>query len=245
MCVAPEPRRGYLERMEISPLACDPAPDAAEAWAQAQEAALLDAALSLVGEDRPTWGGPLFQRAARATGLSPADADLLAPNGALDLAALLWRRHDAAALAALDRRGRPAKVRERIAAAVEARIDAALADEAAVRAASLFLARAGNAPTALRLGWATSDALWRWAGDVATDENHYSKRAILAAVLASTLAVRLTRGPAAARAHLDASIGRVMAFETFKARLPAPVGLMHMAAYSLGRLRYPPASDRT
>ena len=77
-------------------------------------------------------------------------------------------------------------------AACEARLDAALADEAAVRRWTGFLALPANLPLGLRLAWASADCLWRWAGDTATDENHYSKRAILAAVLGSTLAVRLS-----------------------------------------------------
>jgi ubiquinone biosynthesis protein COQ9 len=212
-------------------------------WAQMQEAALLNAALAAArdgGTGGGTWGKALFDRAAAATGLSPADAELLAPNGPLDLAALLWRRHDDQALQRLTERERPAKVRDRITLAVDVRVETAMADEAAVRAASLYLAHPGHVPTALRLGWATADGLWRWAGDTATDENHYSKRAILSGVLAGVATVRLARGPDAARAHLRASIERVMAFERFKGRLPPVDGLMSVAAASLGRLRYGP-----
>ena len=47
----------------------------------------------------------------------------------------------------------------------------------------------GRAPT----------CLWRWAGDTATDENHYSKRALLAGILTGALAIRLSVGPRAPR----------------------------------------------
>ncbi|MFX8516244.1 hypothetical protein ABTM14_20065, partial [Acinetobacter baumannii] len=70
----------------------------------------------------------------------------------------------------------------------------------------------------LRLGWETADRLWRWAGDTATDENHYSKRAILGGILLTTLTVRLASGHEAARQHLSAQLDRVMAFETWKAK---------------------------
>jgi chemotaxis protein methyltransferase CheR len=56
-----------------------------------------------------------------------------------------------------------------------------LNDDAAVRRWAGFLALPFNLPLALRLLWESADALWRWAGDTATDENHYSKRAILSA----------------------------------------------------------------
>jgi ubiquinone biosynthesis protein COQ9 len=109
-------------------------------------------------------------------------------------------------------------------------------DEAAVRRWSGFLALPGNLPLALRLLWAGADRLWRWAGDTATDENHYSKRVLLAEILASTLAIRLAAGAGAAAAHLDQRIARVMAFEKWKATVPR--GAASRLAARLGRLRY-------
>jgi ubiquinone biosynthesis protein COQ9 len=221
------------------PTVANQASDPGEDWATAREAALLDQALAIASQ--AGWSETAFHRAAEASGLSEADASLLAPNGARDLAALLWRRHDRQALARLGAFDlTQLKVRERIRLAVDTRIEAAMADEAAVRAASLYMARPVNAPTALRLGWDTADGLWRWAGDTATDENHYTKRVILSAVIASTLAVRLARGRDAAGLHLDARIANVMAFEKWKAKAPGPMALLHMAAFSLGRLRYGP-----
>ena len=73
------------------------------------------------------------EAAARA-GLGPADAELLLPGGARDLCALLFRRHDADALALLSAVDPTTlKVRDRITRAVEARVEAAAADEDAVR----------------------------------------------------------------------------------------------------------------
>ncbi len=73
---------------------------------------------------------------------------------------------------------------------------------------------------------------------MATDENHYSKRAILSGVLASTLGVRFTRGEAAAEAHLDRAIDQVMAFEKWKAKLPSPLEAARGVAGRLAALRY-------
>ena len=100
-----------------------------------------------------------------------------------------------------------------------------------------FLALPTNAALAGRLAWESADALWRWAGDRATDENHYTKRAILAEVLAGVLMVRLWVGEEAAAARLERRIAQVMAFERWKARLGAR-GLGQAAASALGRLRY-------
>jgi ubiquinone biosynthesis protein COQ9 len=206
-------------------------------WADAAEARVLDEAIHLAPILH--WNGQLVRAAAKAAGLSEADAMLLLPKGPDDLAALLFRRHDAAALAELAKLDvAKLKVRERIHAAVSARIEAAMADEGAVKCASVYLATPMHAALALSLGWATADKLWRWAGDTATDENHYSKRAILSAVLFSTMTARLSGGPDKAQAHLKARIDNVMTFEKWKAGLPTPVNFARDAAAFLGKLRY-------
>jgi len=129
------------------------------------------------------------------------------------------------------------KIRQRIRTATEARLDAADGDEGAVRRLAGFLALPANLALAGRLFWGSADALWRWAGDTATDENHYSKRAILAGILASGLAIQLQEGRAAAMSFVDARIENVMAFETWKAGLKTG-GVLRGAAAALGKLRY-------
>lgn len=207
-------------------------------WASDAENRVLDAAIPLAGEHG--WNAQLIAKAGEAAGLSEADLELLLPKGPADLAALLSRRHDARALTDLAKiDAGQLKVRERIHAAVEARIEAAVADEAALKAALAYLAQPVHAPLALRLGWETADGLWRWAGDTATDENHYSKRVILGTVLATTLAARLAGGHEAARKHLTARIDQVMAFEKWKATgAPKPSDWGKAAAAFLGRVRY-------
>jgi ubiquinone biosynthesis protein COQ9 len=205
-------------------------------WAEAAEQRMLDAAIRLAPEHG--WGAAMLARAAAEAGLSPGEALLVLPYGARDLAALLSRRHGAAGLAALSAIDpKSLKMRERIARAVEARLDAACADEPALRRWSGFLALPPNMTLAARLVWESTDVIWRWAGDTATDENHYSKRAILAAILSSTLAIRLSSGRAVASAYLSRRIANVMAFETWKAGL-RPADLGAQLAGALGRLRY-------
>jgi ubiquinone biosynthesis protein COQ9 len=207
-------------------------------WAQAAEARVLAAALELAADCG--WNRALVARAAAEAGLSAADTALLLPAGPRDLAALLFRRHDAAALAVLAGTDPTTlKVRERIRQAVEARVEAAAADAEAVKRCTVFLAVPTNAPLGLSLLWASADALWRWAGDTATDENHYTKRAILSGVLATTVAVRLERGANAASAHLDARIANVMAFEKWKAGWPRPSEHLATLVGGLARRRYP------
>ena len=203
-------------------------------WAEATEQQVLDAALTITATQGWTW--PSVRAAGKAAGLSAAETELLLPHGPADLAALLSRRHDARALAALPD---PAtfKIRERIRAAVEARIDAAAQDEAAVRRWSGYLSLPLNFTLGLKLLWESADALWRWAGDTATDENHYSKRAILSGILATALAIRLSSGREAAMTFVDARIENVMSFEKWKAGLK-PADLMRDVAAALGKMRY-------
>ncbi|HEV2365119.1 MAG TPA: COQ9 family protein [Caulobacteraceae bacterium] len=182
------------------------------------ESQLLEAALRHAS--RLGWNGRLMAAAAAEAGVDPSLAGLILPAGARDLAALLAARHDRKALerlAAIDPAG--LKVRERIRAAVLARCDAARADGEAVRRWMGFLLLPANAGLGLRLAWASADALWRWAGDVAVDENHYSKRALLAEILVSAQAIDIHSGRGAAERHLDRRIGQVMAFERLKGRL--------------------------
>lgn len=208
-------------------------------WADLTEQRLLDAALSLLTE-HGRWDEALVLRAGREIGLSKPEVELLAPNGARDLTALLIRRHDAAALLKLSSVDPSSlKIRERIFHAVLERIEVAMVDETAVRKASLYLAGPSRAALAARMLWGSADMIWRWAGDTAADFNHYSKRAILSGVIASTLAVRLAQGEAAARAHLTRAIDAVMQFEKLKARSGFnPEGLARAVAGAAARFRY-------
>ena len=217
-----------------------PAPMAAPApdWAAATEQQVLDAALKLAPDQG--WTSAMASAAGAACGLSPGETELLLPHGPADLAALLCRRHDAQALKALEAVDpNSLKVRERIARAVEARLDAACADEAAERRLSGFMALPPNLPLAARLAWESADVLWRWAGDTATDENHYSKRLLLAGILTGALAIRLTSGRDAALAFTDRRIGNVMSFEKWKATTRLrPTAFVTALAQSLGRMRF-------
>lgn len=216
------------------------APSAAAApdWAQAMEQQVLDAALKIAPSEG--WTSRLSMLAGKTCGLSAGETELLLPQGPADLAALLSRRHDANALEALVAIDPAAlKIRERIARGVEARLTATIADEAAVRRWTGFLALPPHIALGARLAWESADVLWRWAGDTATDENHYTKRALLAGILTGALAVQLASGREAALAFADRRIANVMAFETWKRTTKfKPSAIMDGVAMALGRMRY-------
>ena len=210
--------------------------ESASSWADAAEQRVLDEAVRLA--PAAGWNARLTERAAQAAGLSPGETQLLLPEGARDLAALLSRRHDAAAMDRLAIHDPAAmKIRDKIRAGVVARLDAVAAETEVMRALAAFLAFPTNLALALRLTWESSDVLWRWAGDTATDENHYSKRAILSGILVSTLAVDMASGRDSALAHLDARIDNVMAFEKWKAGIK-PMDLASELVTALAKMRY-------
>lgn len=209
---------------------------AGASWADSTEQRILDEALRLAPS--AGWNAGLVSRALAATGLSEAEGQLLLPEGPRDLAALLSRRHDAAAMERLRALDLAAlKIRQRIREGVIARLDAAQENGDVLRPLAVFLAFPTNLPLAARLTWESADAIWRWAGDTATDENHYSKRAILSGILVSTLAVDMASGRTSALSHLDARIDNVMAFEKWKAGLK-PMDLATEMVEGLAKMRY-------
>lgn len=188
------------------------------------------------------WSTRALEAAAKDLGVDPAVARLAFPGGAADMVAAAIGAADAALLAACDTPAfRAMKVREKVTAAIRTRLEAQAPHREAVRRAAAILALPGNVPLAARLTWGTADAIWRAAGDTATDINHYSKRAIAAAVYSATLFVWLadeSEGFADSWAFLDRRIAGVMRFERWKAQLRGRDDQPSLVRF-LGRLRYP------
>jgi ubiquinone biosynthesis protein COQ9 len=187
------------------------------------------------------WNERSLNAAAKAAGLNEGEALLGAPRGALDLMDAFADRADRLML---ERIGvldlKTMKIRERVRASVAARIDAQRAYKEAARAMTRTLVRKPG--EAARILWRTADRIWRALGDPSTDGNFYSKRAILAGVLASTYARWFTDDDpenAATFAFLDARIENVMQFERFKAKRLKPLGEMAERAVGfMARMRY-------
>jgi ubiquinone biosynthesis protein COQ9 len=133
------------------------------------------------------------------------------------------------------------KIRERIRALLQFRLDACAGQEEALRRALAIQAMPQNLARTMRIGWHSADLMWRLAGDTATDYNHYTKRAILMGIYSATLAVWVedeSEGKAETRAFLDRRIEGVMKFEKAKAQLLQKREGFDVARF-LGRLRYP------
>lgn len=136
----------------------------------------------------------------------------------------------------------PMKIRERIRALVQFRLDAVAGQEEALRRALAIMALPQNVAQSAKRGWRSADLMWRLAGDTATDYNHYTKRAILASIYGATVAVFVddaSEGKAETRAFLDRRIDGVMKFEKVKAKWLNPDRETFSVTRFLGRLRYP------
>jgi ubiquinone biosynthesis protein COQ9 len=134
------------------------------------------------------------------------------------------------------------KVREKIAALVEARLDSLAAHRETLRRALAILAMPQNAVHGAKLGWRAADLMWRAAGDTATDYNHYTKRAMLGAVYAATITVFLddeSEGQTNTRAFLARRIEGIMRFEKAKAQFLGRASHRPSLSRFIGRLRYP------
>jgi ubiquinone biosynthesis protein COQ9 len=188
------------------------------------------------------WSDVALMSASDLAEVDPAVARLAFPGGAMDMITAWIASVDAKMEAAFDA-GELAQrpIRERIRALVWFRIEAVAGLEEALRRAVAIQAMPQNLVRTARLAWQSADAMWRLAGDTATDYNHYTKRAILAGIYAATLAVFLddeSEDKAETRAFLDRRIEGVMKFEKAKARWLAPRDHFDPVRF-LGRLRYP------
>lgn len=191
------------------------------------------------------WSDAARDMAADAAGIDRDVAALAFEEGPVDMIDAWFADIDVAMLASLPpERLSTMKIRARIAALVEARLQATAADRESLRRALAILALPQNLTKAGRLGWRTVDTIWRAAGDVATDYNHYTKRTILLGVYAATVTVFLdddSEGFAETRAFLSRRIDGIMRFETAKSGFLKRTEHGFSLSRFVGRLRYPVA----
>lgn len=208
---------------------------------------LLDAALMHVVFDG--WSEATFEAAIADSGTNPVLARALCPRGAIDLALAYHRRGDRAMLARLAASDlTQLRFRDRIAAMVRYRLEAAEDKEAVRRGVTLF-ALPQNAAAGAKALWGTCDAIWTALGDSSDDLNWYSKRTILSGVYSSTLLYWLgddSPDHQATWEFLDRRIDNVMQFEKAKASMrknPLLKPLMAGPEWLSARIKAPGARD--
>lgn len=166
--------------------------------------AILAAALPDIAFDG--WAWPVLEAAGARAGHARDMARAVFPSGVKDAIIHFSGMADCAMLENLKSLD-PAtmRVRERVAAAIRARLDFLDDYREAERLAIAYWARPMRKFEGFRLVWKTADAIWNWAGDTATDYNRYTKRALLSGVLGSTMLYWLGETD---RALVDAFIDR-------------------------------------
>ncbi|MGB7372932.1 COQ9 family protein [Pontixanthobacter sp.] len=188
------------------------------------------------------WSDEAVVQAAEMFGADPDVARLAYPGGAMDMIGAWIESVDARMMAELlGEKLADMKIRERIRALVQFRLDAIDGQEEALKRATAIMAMPQNVPAALKRGWASADLMWRLAGDTATDYNHYTKRTILAGLYTATLAVfadDISEGKEQTRAFLERRIDGVMQFEKVKAKWLNSDRESFSLTRFLGRLRY-------
>jgi ubiquinone biosynthesis protein COQ9 len=164
----------------------------------------------------------LLRKAGAEAGVSSTDLTRLFEDGPIGLVAFYSTSTDAQMekqLAAIDLKAM--KIRQRIAAAVRTRLAILKPHKEAARRAAALLSLPTHAALGARLVYRTVDAMWRAAGDTATDFNFYTKRGILAGVYGAT-AMRWFNDTSddekPTEEFLAARIENVMQFETLKAK---------------------------
>lgn len=189
------------------------------------------------------WSDAAVRDAAMLKGISPDAAAFAFSGGAMDMIEAWVRSVDQQMQAAWPaEKIAPLKIRERIRTLVQFRLDAIAGQKEALRRALSIMAMPQNVTRSTRLGWSSADAMWRLAGDTATDYNHYTKRLTLGSIYAATLAFYVndtSEDHAETRAFLERRIEGIMKFEKVKARVMRPREEHFSPARLLGRLRYP------
>jgi ubiquinone biosynthesis protein COQ9 len=184
---------------------------------------VLEAALARVPEAGWTWSA--VEAGARDAGLDAASARRAFPRGIGEVLQFFLEDADRRMADELARRGLGnMRMRERIATAVRVRLEQAAPHREAVRRALALLSTPEYALTAWPALARTVDAMWRAAGDQATDFSWYTKRALLTAVYASTLLHWLaddSPGFEDTWAFLDRRIDEVMGISALRGRADA------------------------
>lgn len=189
------------------------------------------------------WSEAAVRAAAAEAGSDPDAAVYAFSGGAMAMIAAYIGWADQQMIAALPKDKLAAmKIRERIRAQVQARLDVMAPHKEALRRAQAIMAMPQNLARSLKLGWHSADVMWRQAGDTATDYNHYTKRLTLGSIYAATLAVFVADSSddhAETKAFLERRIDGIMQFEKAKAKLLNRDVEHFSPARLLGRLRYP------
>ncbi len=206
---------------------------------------LLEAALREVPFDG--WSWKALAAAAEAAGYDGTMARRAFPGGPAELIEYFVAEADRTMLTALEQCDVASmRAGDRIAMAIQLRLEHSAPHREAIRRAVAYQALPGQGPRALAALYRTVDAIWRAVGDTSTDWNFYSKRLLLAGVYSSTLLYWLDDASpdfSATWEFLDRRMEDVMRVQKVKGRLAKLFG--RLAKGPVGAVsRYTHAASR-
>jgi ubiquinone biosynthesis protein COQ9 len=190
--------------------------------------ALLAALLPDVAFDG--WTLSAMRAAASRIGMGEAELAALFPAGPRD--AVQWFSHWADRLMLETVAAQPIdglKTGERIALGVRTRLRLLLPHREAVRRGLSLLAMPTSGALGLKLLYDTVDATWYAAGDASTDFSFYTKRGLLAGIVAATTLYWLddrSEGAVATDAFLDRRLADAQLLPRLKARIQRIAGTL-------------------
>lgn len=161
------------------------------------------------------WTEAAYARGIQLAGTGRGEADLLFPAGLRGVMDLFGATADQAMQDRIDAESGfdRMRVRDKITFAVRARLEALTPRREAMRRLLYWYAMPLHLPLGLKRLYKTVDLIWHAAGDTSTDFNFYTKRALLAGVLKTTMLVWLddeTPGCRKSWEFLDRRISDVM-----------------------------------
>lgn len=134
------------------------------------------------------WTTDVFKKAAVDIGQDAMMIDAIFPQGIHDTLKCFSNYADELMMAALQNDNvETMRVRDKIAHAVETRINGLQPYKDCVRQSAGLLSKPQYMRLATSITWNTADKIWQWAGDTATDYNHYTKRGLLGGVIGTTM----------------------------------------------------------
>jgi ubiquinone biosynthesis protein COQ9 len=175
---------------------------------------ILLAALPKISENG--WNWAVIEEAARQVKFQDDIKSSLFPNGLPDVVAYFSEHIDQQMLSELNKI--PAgslRTKDKIRVAILKRYEILTPYRQAVQSSMAFWAMPNHVLQGQRVLWRSSDRMWTWAGDTATDYNRQTKRAILSSILMATTMVWIgdeSDNNLITQAFLDRRLENVMEF---------------------------------
>lgn len=138
------------------------------------------------------WTWATIEESSVACGIQAGMTRSVFPNGIIDAVAHFSDYIDRAMLKSLENVPYTAlRTKDRVRAAVLARLNMAENHKEAIRHAMAFWTFPAHVIQGQRVLWRSADRIWTWAGDTATDYTRQTKRASLASIMVGTTMVWL------------------------------------------------------